>query len=175
MIRPKSHEAAAKDFSSWHLWTNRDELPGIKFPGIYVIAITNRPLQGKPFSWLEEICYIGMSCAVNGMKGRLKQFHNTITGQRKSHGGADRVRYKHQDFDVLAPTLHVAIHPIECEPKLQSPQSLRALGLVAQLEYEYLALYAEKFARLPLYNDKAASPKYSHLRPRPGRTRSAIE
>ena len=41
-----------------------------------------------------------MTNSIAGIKGRLKQFDNTIIG-KGGHGGADRVRYKYQDSNDL--------------------------------------------------------------------------
>jgi hypothetical protein len=52
------------------------------------LAYTTRNIAGKHFSWRKEIIYVGMTNAIAGLKGRLKQFDNTILG-KIGHGGAD--------------------------------------------------------------------------------------
>ena len=81
-------------FSPWVKWGKRNELPEIKFPGIYVCAVSKENLENDKFSWISEIAYIGMTNSKLGLKGRLKQFDNTIAG-KTGHGGADRFRYKY--------------------------------------------------------------------------------
>lgn len=79
-----------ENFSEWYPWQSREKLGGLKYPGVYAIAYTPSNLSGRPFSWRREIIYIGMTNSVLGLKGRLKQFDNTIAGNT-GHGGADRV------------------------------------------------------------------------------------
>jgi len=67
-------------FSEWIKWDNRKRLKGLTFPGVYVLAITDHNIEGKKFSWLEEIVYVGMTNSQKGLKGRLYQFDRTIKG-----------------------------------------------------------------------------------------------
>lgn len=75
------------DFSSWFPWTSRNKIRGVKNPGIYVLAISGKDISNQPFSWRDEIVYIGMTNSSAGLKGRLQQFDNTING-KTGHGGA---------------------------------------------------------------------------------------
>lgn len=102
-----------------------------------------------------------MTCAVNGLQSRLNQFDDTISGRRTNHGGADRFRYVHRNYRVLTQSLYVAIHPVRCDTSIVTPRLLRCLGRVARLEYEYQAQYLARYKRLPQFNDKKISPKYS--------------
>lgn len=95
-------------FSNWKKWNDRNSLDGLEFPGVYFLVISDLNLSDKQFYWIEEIKYIGMTNARNGLKGRLNQFDNTIKGKR-GHGGADRFRYKHEDYDKLSQNLYVAL------------------------------------------------------------------
>ena len=139
-------------------------LPGIEYPGVYALAVLDRPPYRSKFSWIPEISYIGMTCALDGLQSRLNQFDDTISGRRTNHGGADRVRYAYRRYKDLVPCLYVAIHAVRCDTSRVSPRLLRALGRVARLEYEYLAQYMALFAVLPEFNDKRRSPKYSKRR-----------
>lgn len=153
--------AADARFSVWKQWTNRAELHGLEFPGVYVIAICDARLHDKPFAWRREIAYVGMSNAVGGLSARLRQFDLTISGKRVAHGGADRVRQAHEDYGRLVPRLYVATRPVKCNVTSGSVRDLLLMGRVAQFEFQCLARYVEHFGRLPLFNDKARSPKYS--------------
>jgi len=135
-------------------------MAGAKLPGVYVVAVVDSSLAGQEFSWIPEIMYVGMTNAKAGLKGRLKQFDNTIVG-KSGHGGADRVRYEYQDYPSLIDRLYVAAVAFECDVKANSPTDLRVMGKVASFEYECLAQYVERFGQLPKFNDKRASPKYS--------------
>jgi len=86
-----------KGFSQWVQWHDRTNLQGIKSPGIYVIAKSNRNIAKRPFSWRKEIVYIGMTISKAGLKSRLQQFDDTINW-KKGHGGAERFRKIHRDY-----------------------------------------------------------------------------
>jgi hypothetical protein len=150
-----------KGFSVWKRWTERSELPGLAFPGVYVIAITRAQLHGSAFSWRKDIAYVGMTNGVSGLGGRLRQFDLTISGKRLAHGGADRVRQAHSDFERVLPRLFVAIRSVRCDVASNAVRDLLLMGRVVQFEFQCLARYVQQFGRLPLFNDKARSPKHS--------------
>ena len=148
------------EFSPWVSWPNRNELLNIKFVGVYALALSDRNIGDTSFTWRKEIIYIGMTTAILGLKGRMKQFDNTILG-KKGHGGADRVLYKHRDYNKLVQNLYVAVAPFKCDVKTNKPEDLRIMGDVARFEYLCLAHFVEKFGELPEFNNKMKSPKYS--------------
>lgn len=148
------------DFSSWFPWTSRNKIMGVKNPGIYILAISGKDISNQPFSWRDEIVYIGMTNSSAGLKGRLQQFDNTING-KTGHGGADRVRFKYEDYEELSNRLFVSIMPVPCDVKSNHPNDLLKMGDVAKLEYVCFAKYASKFGHLPQFNDKKNSPKFS--------------
>ena len=147
-----------KKFSIWSKWNERQGLSNLQHPGVYAIAISKLDISGKPFSWRPEIVYIGMTNSKKGLKSRLKQFDNTIKGKR-GHGGAQRVKYKHCNYNKLVTNLFVSIHPFNCSVELASPSDLLIMGDVAKYEYTCLAKFAKAFDRLPEFNDKKKSPK----------------
>ena len=149
-----------EQFSEWMRWDKRNDANGIKYPGIYVCMITSEDYSGKKFSWLPEIIYIGMTNSIAGLKGRLKQFDNTIVG-KTGHGGADRVRYKHQNYSKLVDKLYVAVAPLQCKVESIQPKDLRIMGEVCKFEYDCFAHFVEKFKELPEFNNKKKSKKYS--------------
>jgi len=148
-------------FSAWSRWAARGKLDQIKGPGIYVIAVDERDLSGESFAWLDTVTYIGMTNAIGGIASRLRQFDRTIAGKKKQHGGADRFRFRHESYSKLLPELFVAIAPYPCDPSSNRPADLRIMGEVAMCEFECLARFAQLHGRLPQFNDKRASPKYS--------------
>ncbi len=147
-------------FSPWRLWQHRDDAPGIEFPGVYALAYSAQNIAGKPFSWRKEIIYVGMTNSISGLKGRLKQFDNTIIG-KTGHGGADRVRYKYRNYKSLVKKLYVAVAPFRCEPESNKPKDLKTMGEVAKFEYICFAYFVEVFGELPEFNNKKESPKFS--------------
>ncbi len=141
-------------------WVDREQSEGIQYPGIYICAITDEDLSSKGFSWITNIVYVGMTNSVKGLKGRLKQFDHTIKG-KSGHGGADHVRFEHQDYQQLVSNLFVAVASFECDVKSNSPQDLRIMGDVAKFEYDCFAHFTELFKQLPEFNDQKKSPKCS--------------
>lgn len=148
-------------FSPWHYWKYRNQYPGIAYPGIYVVSISEENIAGYPFSLSNDVVYIGMTNAVAGLRGRLLQFDNTIAKKHCQHGGADRFLYKHQDYVMLVKNLYVALWHVECKPAEETPSDLRAMGKVSNAEYECMARYVEEFGWLPEFNRKKEGKKYS--------------
>lgn len=81
-------------FSKWVRWSEKNNLAGIKYPGVYALVVSDKDISNSKFRLLEEIKYFGMTNSGGGLKSRLKQFDNTILG-KSGHGGADRFRYKY--------------------------------------------------------------------------------
>ncbi len=147
-------------FSKWVKWKDRNSLKGIDNPGIYCIAISDEVLSGKTFKWSVDIKYIGMTNSKTGLKGRLQQFDNTIIG-KTGHGGADRFRYKHQDYEKLISKLYVSVQFFDCDVASNNPNNLLIMGDVARFEYVCFAEFVKKFGNLPEFNDKPNAKKYS--------------
>jgi hypothetical protein len=146
--------------SRWLRWLDRNQHLGVHFPGVYVIAYTRGRLAGKLFAWRPEIIYIGMTNSAGGLRSRLQQFDNTIAGKTR-HGGADRVRFRYRKYKPLSRRLFVAVAVFDCDVTSTSPTDLRVMGDVAQFEYCCLADFAERFGRVPTFNDKKNAPKFS--------------
>jgi len=151
-------------FSCWERWHSRNKLGELEYPGVYALALSTSNIAGRSFSWRREIIYVGMTNAVSGLKGRLKQFDNAIRGKH-GHGGGERVRYRHRDYERLTKRLYVAVAPFKCDVTSNAPADLRTMGDVAQFEFLCFARYVEKFRRLPEFNDKKASPKLPPRKP----------
>ena len=147
-------------FGNWVSWRNRHTLEQCDCPGVYAIARCPRDIANKPFKWRKDIIYIGMTNAVSGLSGRLRRFDDTISGKRRVHGGADRVRLRYKSYGRLSPLLYVAVARFKCNPASNSASDLRKMGAVAKFEYTCFAEYVEHFRKLPMFNDKATG-KYS--------------
>lgn len=146
-------------FSKWASWTQREHLTGLGSPGVYSICVSRTRLHGKAFSWAREICYFGMTNSLGGLRARLRQFDRTLYGAPE-HGGADRFRFVHRDYEAVLPRLYVAVHPVAANVASPTPRDLRGMGIVASLEYQCLARFLSTFATLPRFNQRDA-PKYS--------------
>ncbi len=151
----------ASMFTPWVRWSARQDLKGLAFPGVYVLGHLARSLEGRSFSWLEETVYVGMTNSKGGLRARLQQFDDTIAGKRVSHGGADRVRYRHRRYSRFLATFYVSACAIPCDVKTSRLTDLLKMGEVAKLEHECFAAYARRFGRLPQFNDRARARKLS--------------
>ncbi len=146
-------------FTNWVKWEDRNELEGIKYPGIYCIAVSEKILN--KFNFIQELEYIGMTNSKGGLRSRLRQFDATIKKIRTHHGGADRFLYKYENYDEVKDTIYVAICPFKCNTKKPLPEDLRIMGEVAKFEYDCWAIYIENNGRYPRFNDMCNAPKYS--------------
>ena len=146
-------------FSQWKPWHARTVIEELNFPGVYALAISTEDISNNDFTWLPQIAYFGMTNAVAGLKGRLKQFDNTMNG-KSGHGGAERFRHDFPLPGQLFSRLYVAVIHFKCNVASNTPADLLTMGEVAKAEYECFAQFAELFGRLPKYNDKRNSPKF---------------
>jgi hypothetical protein len=147
-------------FANWRAWERRGDHAAIAQPGVYAVALSATTLAGRSFSWRRDIVYIGMTNAMAGLKGRLKQFDNTMAG-KSGHGGADRVRFKHRNYRRFSKQAYVAVAPFKCDPTSDLSKDLKIMGEVARFEYLCLAQYVDAFGTLPEFNNKKESPKFS--------------
>ncbi len=148
-------------FSRWTDWNNRDNIPQINYPGVYIIAKTDKNITGKKFSLIKEIIYIGMTNSKGGLKARLKQFDNTIKGKLQ-HGGADRVRYKYPQYNKLISKLYTSVSYIDADTTNPKTGDWKKMGEVAKHEYVMIAKYLDKFRRLPEFNNKTTHKFSKH-------------
>jgi len=68
----------------------------------------------------------------------------------------------------------MAVGASNCDVASASPANLRIMGDVARWEYYCLADFAERFNRLPTFNDKKNAPKFSHTMGGSMRARSRV-
>lgn len=145
-------------FSHWVRWKNRLTLEGINYPGVYALALSPTDISNGEFGWIKEIVYFGMTNSGGGLKARLKQFDDTVSG-KEGHGGGERVRYRHRDYGQLTEKLFVSVCPVACNIRSNTPDDLLKMGEVAYMEYYCFAKYVQLFGRLPEFNDKKNAPK----------------
>jgi hypothetical protein len=149
-------------YTNWVKWEDRNELENIKYPGIYCIAVSDKPLH--EFGFISELEYIGMTNSKGGLRSRLCQFDDTIKKKRVNHGGADRFLYEYENYAEVKDKIYVAVCSFICNTKSPLPEDLRIMGEVAKCEYDCWAIYIEKFGRYPKFNDKSNAPKFSFVK-----------
>jgi len=123
------------EFSNWTLWSNRNNTENRRFPGVYLIAISNKELSGiKPT--YDDVSYIGMTNSKNGLCGRWSQFNRSIHG-KTGHSGGNTVYKKlgHYDNWPKGLKLYVSSMSVECNTSNPTEDDLLKMGWVTYLEY----------------------------------------
>ena len=144
-------------FSNWIKWSDRNKLNDLQYPGIYTISKNEHNISNNSFAWIGEIIYIGMTKSKKGLKRRLGQFDNTISGKGNNHSGAKKIRCKYKDYEKLIKCLYVAAHPLKCDVNSNKVKDLLIMGKVAEYEYICFAEYVKRFGILPEFNNKKLS------------------
>lgn len=141
------------------LQTSITSLQDGEWPGVYLLAYTDKDLEGKGIE-LADIFYVGMSNSRGGVRQRLKQF---IRGIEKgaSHSAGIRFLKEHANgipFSRMKSrkTFFVVSISIPCvvDKARRTPEDLRKMGGVARLEYYVLAHIKEALKREPKLNKK---------------------
>jgi hypothetical protein len=139
-------------------------LSGHQASGCIRVAISANAIASTAFSFRPEVVYVGMTNESPwGLDGRLWEFDSTISLRGCQHGGADRVVFKHRDYEALCKQLFVALWHRQYDPSGKKPGDLRGKGEVARTEYECFARAVEQLGNLPEFNRKKDSPKYTKL------------
>ena len=139
-------------FSPWYAWASRDQIDGWRYPGVYLVAITNAQLSGKAPRWA-DVCYIGMSNSKGGLCQRWAQFYNAVRG-KKGHSGGNTIYLHLGHYERWRKKLFVAAMPVACDREQPGPKDFIKMGWVAFLEYKAFSEYCRRFPRRrkPRYN-----------------------
>jgi hypothetical protein len=143
-------------FSPWYKWQDRDQYERAKYPGVYIIAITDKPdLVGKTPSY-QEVVYIGMSGAKKGLASRWGQFDKAIRGIGENHSGGERIYKNRGKYDSWTEFLCVAAMGVECNTHQPTCEDYLKMGWVVFSEYEAFAEFCNSRPddKHPLYNKK---------------------
>jgi hypothetical protein len=147
-------------FSKWVRFDERNKLEQLKYPGIYAIAYSNEDISEKDFDWIKEIVYFGMTNSKEGLRGRLRQFDNTIKSKSIDHGGAERFCFNlGKEDENWKEKLYVSVMSMPCDVTSNQREDLLRMCEVANQEYICFANYIEEYGELPRFNDKKRSPK----------------
>lgn len=139
-------------FSNWYRWENRKTIPGKQHPGVYMIAIINKEIEGNKPEFI-DVSYIGMTNSKQGLKGRWQQFFDSIRG-KGSHSGGNKVYADLGHYDTWREKLFVCAMPIDCNTNEPSASDLIRMGWVTYLKYEALGEFSKSLPRMknPKYN-----------------------
>lgn len=141
-------------FCPWFTWENRRKIPLCDMPGIYLLSITQKNLDGMSPEWA-DVSYIGMTNSRQGLIGRWEQFFNSVRG-KTGHSGGNTVFADLGHYETWNKKLFVAAMPIECCTSASTVRDLKKMGWVAYLEYEAFAEYYRHFPSRgkPRYNTR---------------------
>lgn len=141
-------------FSKWYKWEDRNNFPGKDLPGVYMISVTNKKLEGEKVKF-EDVVYVGMSNAKRGLTNRLYQLHKAIQGHRGGHSGGMSIYDEMGDYSTWRKKAYFCVISIECnvdKNNNRTPSDLIKMGWVAFLEYEALSKFLKIMGREPEYN-----------------------
>ncbi len=148
-------------FSKWALWEKRSKFQDGKNPGVYMISITKKTLEGTMPRY-DDVAYIGMTNSSKGLFHRWEQFNNSITkgntikGNGNS-GGVNTVKDLGEynvDSRWKGTHLYVCGYAIACNTKKKerTPEDLLKMGLIRFLEYKALSECKAVTGHEPRYN-----------------------
>jgi hypothetical protein len=134
-------------FSNWIPWDNRDSLPAVDKPGVYLLAIfpslDDMP-SGEADALAREIIYIGETCK-NSLTGRWYQFERSAFLGKNGHSGGWTYREK---YGNTASQLYMAAFPVDIGNKTLQPLFVR------YVERKLIWEYARKWGKAPSCNQK---------------------
>lgn len=147
-------EIPRMEFHPWHKWGDRKNIPKCGMPGVYVIAISEKDLEGCSVDWV-DVSYIGMTNSQEGLYGRWKQFFNSIRG-KKGHSGGKSIFSDLGHYNSWSKSLYVSAMPIECNVITPSKDDLIKMGWVSYLEYEAFSEFKKNVSTQgkPQYNSR---------------------
>jgi hypothetical protein len=138
--------------SPWYKWERRSEYYEKDRPGIYLIAITKKELEGTMPIW-NDVVYIGMTNSKGGLISRWQQFSNSING-RTGHSGGNTIFEALGHYTSWTNKLYVSAMGIDCNVISQEPDDYKKMGWITFLEYDAFAEYARAVGGHPKYNKK---------------------
>lgn len=129
------------------------------FPGIYLLAFTEKNLEGKTVEPI-DIFYVGMTNAKKGLTSRIQQFVNGIEKQT-SHSAGMRFYKENSNGIAFSESNHIENFFIvslafQCDVNklTRTPNDLRIMGNICKLEYYLLAHIKEVTREEPKLNKK---------------------
>lgn len=141
------------------LLENFKNIEGGNYPGIYLLAFTDRNLEGeivKP----RDVFYVGMSNARKGLISRVQQFINGIE-KNGSHSAGMRFYKENSKGIAFSKCNHLekfyivsSTYKCDVNKLTRTSKDLRIMGDICQLEYYLLAYIKELTNVEPILNKK---------------------
>ena len=147
------------NFSKWMSWVKRLNFAGGENPGIYMISITEKDLEGKDPQY-QDVVYIGMTNSRGGLFNRWQQFDNSIKSDKitgNGHSGGDRVyeemKCSYDDWKKKL-NLFVCGQAIQCNTTKadRTPDDLVKMGEIRYLECLAISEFKKAMDKEPKYN-----------------------
>ncbi len=150
----RSIEVPELVFTEWYLWEDRTSIRNSEYPGVYMMAISNKDLAGQ-IPQYADVSYIGMTNSHKGLQGRWYQFYRSIQG-KSGHSGGNTVFRELGHYETWNGALYVCALPVICNPIYPSVKDLIDMGTVAFLEYDAFAAFMKAVPDQikPNYNTK---------------------
>lgn len=145
--------------TKWYKWNDRNRIKDKNQPAIYYIAYSKNNISNKKFKYVREIIYIGMTISNLGLKGRLDQFENAMKGKDGGHGGAQRVRFKYNNYDKFLKNAYLSARIFKLSKNRNTANDWRIKGACVCHEYKSFAEYLDIYGNLPEFNDQKKSKK----------------
>lgn len=143
------------ELSCWHVWDDRSSIANSNFPGVYVIAVTEKDLRHLPVQW-PDVAYIGMTQSSSGLINRWRQFDKAIR-ERAQHSGGNTIREMFGAYESWTQKLFAAAMGVEIDWLERTPEDTLKLGWVSYLEYEAFAEFRRHSGsgrRRPAFNKR---------------------
>lgn len=142
-------------FSKWYSWKNRLEYPLHNYPGLYLIAISEKNLNGKN-SKLEDADYIGKTVSKGGLKKRWYQFNQTIRGKEGHSGGKTILKSFGKTYEQWGNENQLFVAGFGLDSinlnQYTSESNLIIFGQIAYLEYYAFSKYFKFHGKLPKFH-----------------------
>jgi hypothetical protein len=139
--------------SSWRILSDACADRELRYPGVYLLAYSERQLTGMRVE-VEDVFYVGMSTALNGVLQRIRQFRDGVE-RNDHHSGARRFFREYSGnlpFSKLRTNKRFYTATLVTECGRQNASDWRSMGCVACLEYYVVARVLEKTGKLPPLN-----------------------
>jgi len=138
------------EFSLWYKWENRNMYQQREYPGVYLIAISNKNLENQN-PLFSDVVYIGMTKRKQGLRGRWQDFQKAINGG-EGHSGGKAIFKDKGPYQNWAEKLYVSAMSIICNVMNPTSDDYIKMGWIAFLEYEAFAKFYEEVGGHPKYN-----------------------
>jgi len=135
------------EFSRWYSWKNRSQIPLNDLPGVYIMAVSAKILEGKKPSF-SEMDYVGMTVSKEGLKKRWSQVSSSINRPGGNHSGGRSMFAHLGPYKNWNKKLFVSAFPIDKD--FHNPIILKII-----------VSYLEQLTKIKIIENTGTHPKYN--------------